>query len=99
MMESLLGASVTVFVGVTLSLFGGAYWLMVQAVAEPWRPVWQIIGYGAMMAAGNRFFLYALFDTWLLSLPDYLFNTALLVAFGLLAFRLSSQKRRLGQAV
>src|SRR3546814_20673053 len=97
MMESLLGASVTVFVGVTLFLFGGASWLMGQAVAETWRPVWQIFVYGAMLAAGNRFFIYALFDSWLLSLPAYLFNTAVLIALGLLAFRLTTVRRMVSQ--
>src|SRR3546814_19872459 len=86
MMERLLCASVTVFVGVTRFLFGGASWLMGQAVAETWRPVWQIFVYGAMLAAGNRFFIYALFDSWLLSLPAYLINVAVLIVIGLLAF-------------
>src|SRR3546814_20921814 len=93
MMESLLGASVTVFVGVTLFLFGGASWLMGQAVAETWRPVWQIFVYGAMLAAGNRFFIYALFDSWLLSLPAYLFNAAVLIALGLQIGRASCRAR------
>src|SRR3546814_14963918 len=50
-----------------------------------------------MLAAGNRFFIYALFDSWLLSLPAYLFNTAVLVALGLLAFRLTTVRRMVSQ--
>ena len=71
-MESLIDAPVAVFIGVTLVLFGGASWLTGQALAGTWRPVWQAFIYGPLLAAVDRFLIYALFEGDLASLPAYL---------------------------
>ncbi len=39
--------------GVSLVLFGFAAFLMGQAIAETWRPAWQNVGYGLLLAGGN----------------------------------------------
>lgn len=96
-MESLLGASGAVFIGVTLVLFGGASWLMGQAVAGTWRPVWQTFVYGALLATVDRFFIYALFEGELLAPLPYLVHAAVLIAIALLAFRLTRVRRMVSQ--
>jgi hypothetical protein len=96
-MENLLGAPPAVFVGVTLVLFGGAAWLTGQALAGTWRPAWQAFVYAPLLAAVDRFLIYALFGGELLSLPGYLFHAALLLAIMLLAYRFTRARRMVSQ--
>jgi hypothetical protein len=96
-MENLLGTSVSVFVGVTLLLFGGASWLMGQALARTWRPVWQAFIYGALIAAVDRFFIFALFEGELLVLGPFLLHTLVLIAIALAAYRLTKAHRMVSQ--
>jgi len=96
-MENLLGASVSVFVGVTLLLFGGASWLMGQALAGTWRPVWQAFIYGALIAAVDRFIIFALFEGELLALGPFLLHTLVLIAIALAAYRLTRARRMVSQ--
>lgn len=96
-MESLIGTSLTVFIGVTLILFGGAAWLTGHALAATWRPIWQAFIYGALLAAVDRFLIYALFEGELLALAPYLFHTAVLIAIALVAYRLTRARRMVRQ--
>ena len=96
-MESLIDAPVAVFIGVTLVLFGGASWLTGQALAGTWRPVWQAFIYGPLLAAVDRFLIYALFEGDLASLPAFLFHGALLLAIMLLAYRMTRARRMVSQ--
>ncbi len=50
-----------VFILLTVCIFGGIGFLMGQAIAETWRPAWQNVAYGFLLAAGNRFFGASLF--------------------------------------
>ena len=61
MIEQILGANPWEFLGVTLILFGGAGFMLGQALAETWRPFWHAAPYSLLMACANRFFSYALF--------------------------------------
>jgi hypothetical protein len=88
-MNEFLGASLPVFLGITVVLFGGAAFLMGQAMAETWRPAWQNIVYGALLALGDRFIVFALFGEDLLSIWGYLLHAAVLIAIALIAFRLT----------
>ncbi|MGH6881306.1 MAG: DUF6867 family protein, partial [Hypericibacter sp.] len=45
-MEFILGESIPVFIGLTIILFGGASFMMGQALGETWRPAWQNVVYG-----------------------------------------------------
>jgi len=58
---SAFGTTWPVFLGLTLVLFGGAAWMTGQAVAGTWRPGWQIVPYGLLLAAADRFAGWALF--------------------------------------
>jgi hypothetical protein len=95
--EGILGASLPVFIGLTLVLFGGAAFLMGQAVAATWRPSWQVLLYGALLTIGDRFLVYALFEGELLSVSGYLIHAAVLIGIGLVAYRLTKAHKMVSQ--
>src|SRR5512145_3415732 len=43
--EDLLGNSLSVFIGVTVIIFGFASFMTGQALAGTWRPIWQVFPY------------------------------------------------------
>ncbi len=96
-MEQLLGNSLAVFVGMTFVLAGGASWLMGQALAANWRPLWQLFVYAALLGCADRFMIFALFDGELLSVGGYLVDTAVLSILALVAFRLNRVRRMVNQ--
>jgi hypothetical protein len=76
-----------VFLLVTVVLGGGAAFLAGRAIAETWRPWWQIVAYSFILGAVVRFFHYSLFDGSLLAGHYYLVDSAVCMAFGFLGFR------------
>ena len=76
-----------VFLLVTIILGGGAAWLSGRAVAQTWRPLWQIVAYCLILAATVRFIHFSLFGGTLLSLHYYLVDGTVCIALGLLGFR------------
>jgi hypothetical protein len=88
-MEALLGTTWDVWVGITLVLTGGASFMTGQAIARTWRPLWQVVAYGLLLAVVSRFFVYALFDGYMLLVSGYLIDLAGLLAIGLFAFRIN----------
>jgi branched-chain amino acid transport system ATP-binding protein len=81
----------------TLALFGWAAAMTGQALARNWRPVWQILPYGLLLAAGDRFLLFALFDGALLSLTGYAVAALVFLAGGFAAYRLTEARRMVQQ--
>jgi hypothetical protein len=95
----------------TFILFGGGGFLMGQAIAETWRPWWQILPYGALLAIGNQFLGFALFQGPFFvdslvstnSQPlgravfEYLLEAAVIIFFGLLAYRLTQARKMVSQ--
>ena len=67
-MEELLGISWPIFIGLTLVLFGGCAFMTGQSLASGWRPAWLALPYALLLAAGDRFLAFALFQRPLLSL-------------------------------
>ncbi|HET6469954.1 MAG TPA: hypothetical protein VFG43_16390 [Geminicoccaceae bacterium] len=96
-MEWLLGNDLRVFLGLTVVLFGGAAFIMGQALAESWRPAWQNVTYGLLMGVADRFLSYALFGESLLSIPGYLASVVVIVSIALLAYRLARTRRMVSQ--
>jgi hypothetical protein len=96
-MAAILGASWPVFVGITVILFGGAAFLMGQALAETWRPAWQNVAYGALLACGDRYITFALFQGELLSISGYLIHSVVLIAISLFAYRITRAHRMVTQ--
>ena len=76
-----------VFLLVTVILGGGAAALAGRAIAETWRPWWQVAGYSFILGAAVRFFHFSLFGGTLLSAHYYAVDTAVCMAFGFLGFR------------
>jgi len=87
--DALLGVSPAAFLGLTLLLFGGAALATGRALARHWRPIWQTVPYAALLGAGDRFLLYALFDGSLLSASGYVIGTSILLALTVLAYRVT----------
>ena len=96
-MEDLLGSGIPVFCGITLVLMGVATYSTGQALADTWRPLWQIIPYGLLLGAADRFLTWALFMGPLFSLTAYVFDTAILLVICLLAYRLTRARKMVNQ--
>jgi len=86
-----------VFLLVTVILGGGAAALAGRAVAQTWRPWWQIVAYMLILAGGVRFFHYALFSGTLLSLHYYLADFAVCLLAGLAGFRTARRAQMVKQ--
>ncbi|HEY4163668.1 MAG TPA: hypothetical protein VGM59_11440 [Dongiaceae bacterium] len=84
-------------VGVTGILFGLASFLMGQAIAETWRPLWQNIVYGLLLALGNRFIDCALFGEDWLSLGHYLIDAVVIIAISVFAYRVTLARKMVVQ--
>lgn len=89
--------SLPVFLGLTIVLFGGCAFMTGQALANTWRPAWQVIPYALMLGAADRFLGFALFGGELLSLSGWVLDGAILVAIGLAAWRLTQVRKMAGQ--
>jgi hypothetical protein len=94
MMQAMLGTSFGVFIGITGVLTGFCAFMTGQAVANTWKPYWQVVVYCALLGAVARFLIYGLFAGALWSLPGYLIGTALLILIGSFAF-LSARARKM----
>jgi hypothetical protein len=95
--ETLLGGPVPSFLGMTILLFGGAAVMTGQALARNWRGAWQLLPYALLLAAGDRFLLFALFGAELLSVTGYVIAAVLLCVFAGLAFRATQARRMVSQ--
>jgi hypothetical protein len=87
----------TEFLVVTVVLFGGAAAVAGQALARNWRPVWQIGLYGLLLAAADRFLLFALFGAPLLSPGGYFAAAAILLVAAGTSFRVTRARRMVAQ--
>ena len=97
----------TSVLALTIVMFGAGSFLMGQVVADTWRPWWQILPYGALLAIANQFLGFALFSGPFIvdslvstgSQPigsavfEYLVEFAVIVAFALVAFRITRVRR------
>jgi uncharacterized membrane protein len=96
-MQSILGTSVGVFLGITVGLMGFAAFMTGQALANTWKPMWHAVVYAILLGFADRFLTFALFEGELLSLSGYLVDTAVLVAIILLAFRITQVRKMVSQ--
>lgn len=96
-MEPLLGTSWAVFVSVTCIIIGFAAYMTGQAIANTWRPVWQLFVYGALLGLASRFLIFSLFDGELLSVTGYAVDSVVLTCIALFAFRLSRARKMVNQ--
>lgn len=96
-MEQLIGSSLSVFIGVTCILAGGAAWMTGQAIAATWRPAWQVVVYAFLLGLADRFIVFALFEGELLSLAGYLVDSLVLLAVAATAYRVTLVARMVRQ--
>lgn len=78
-MTNLLGVDTGPFLGMTI-LFGLAALLTGQAMAETWRPGWQLLPTALALAATQHFLLFALFEAKLWSVGGFAAASVLLLA-------------------
>jgi len=67
-------------------LFGVAAFLTGQAIAQAWRPAWQILPAALLLAAADRFLLFALFNGEFVSASGWLIAVAILAGVTALGF-------------
>lgn len=96
-MMELTGSTLSVFIGLTIVVFGFAAFMTGQAIASTWRPLWQALPYAFLLACADRFFTYALFDGVLLSLSGLVIDFVILVAISFVAFRLTRVRQMVRQ--
>ena len=96
-MESFLGTSLPVFIGLTVIFMGFAAFMTGQAVAGTWRPVGQVYAYCFLLGLATRFLTYALFQGQLLSLTGLIADVVVLTAIGLLAYRVTHVAKMVSQ--
>ena len=100
-MIDVLGTSWPVFIGITVVLLGFAAWMTGQAIANTWRPLWQVVPYSLLLGFADRFLTWGLFEPervevlWLIS--GYLIDTAVLMGYALLAYRLTKVRKMVSQ--
>jgi hypothetical protein len=98
MAHDLVGSvSWSVFIAVTLVIFGWFGFVAATALARMWRPWWANIGYGLILGLANRMFEMMLFNGPLLSLQAYLVDTAYIIAVMLISYRIALTSRMLAQ--
>lgn len=86
-----------VFLLVTLVLGGGAAWLAGRAIAQTWRPLWQVVAYGLILGGAVRFIHFSLFGGTLLSAHYFLVDSAFCIGLGLLGFRIARVRQMVNQ--
>ena len=96
-MDQLLGTTVPVFIGMTVVLFGFAAYMTGQALANTWQPVWKVVPYGILLALGDRFLIFALFEGELLSLTGVVIDAMALIALTALSYRLVHVRKMVSQ--
>ncbi|TAN64982.1 MAG: hypothetical protein EPN20_07875 [Magnetospirillum sp.] len=89
--------SLSVLIGLTITLFGGCAFMTGQALATSWRKWWLVMPYGLLLGAADRFLGFALFHGELLSVAGWVLDSAILIAIALAAFRLTRARRMASQ--
>jgi hypothetical protein len=95
----------------TFLLFGGAAVLMGNAIADTWRPWWQNLAYGALLAVVDEFLGFSLFDGQFFidslvssdggplgpAILVYLFDAIVISAISLLSYRVTLARKMVTQ--
>ncbi|HXQ51949.1 MAG TPA: hypothetical protein VN802_12705 [Stellaceae bacterium] len=84
------------FVAMTL-LFAAAAAATGRALARNWRAAWQVVPYTLLLAAGERFLLFALFHAELLSASGFVAAAAVLFAVAAVSYRLVLARNMVAQ--
>lgn len=82
-----------VFLLVTVIMGGMAAYATGSAIASTWRPRWQLVAYGFLIAAAVRFIHYALFDEPFIAPRSYVVDLVVLIAAATFGFRLTRSRQ------
>jgi Domain of unknown function (DUF6867) len=96
-MQPLLGTSLGVFIGLTVIIIGGAAIMTGRAIADGWKPAWQVVFACFGLALADRFLVYALFGGQLLSLSGFIIDFLVITALALVAHRLTLVHKMVAQ--
>jgi hypothetical protein len=78
---------------VTGILGGLAAWATGRAIAETWRPYYQLVIYMVLLGGAVRFAHFVLFEGVLFSIPSYFADMLYLLAVGSVAFRFTRARQ------
>ena len=96
-MEAYLGASLPVFLGLTVLVMGGCALLTGQSLAQSWKPLWMVYAYALLIGLGDRFLVFALFDGVLLSAKGFAIHTLVIAVIADAAYRVTRARRMVSQ--
>jgi hypothetical protein len=82
-----------VFLLLTVILGGAAAYVSGKAIAETWRPFWQVIAYCLLMALVVRFMHFALFEEVMISLRNYIIDAAVLLLAGVVGYNVARRRQ------
>ncbi len=82
-----------VFLLVTVIMGGMAAYATGGAIAATWRPRWQLVVYGLLIAAAVRFIHYALFHEPFIAPRSYVVDLVVLIAAAVLGFRVTRARQ------
>ena len=82
-----------VFLLVTVIMGGMAAYATGSAIATTWRPRWQLIVYGFLIAAAVRFIHYALFQEPFIAPRSYVVDLVVLIAAAAFGFHLTRRRQ------
>ena len=85
------------FILITVLMGGLAAYASGKAIAQTWRPFWQVPLYMLVVAAAVRFLHFALFEEPLASLASYAVDFAIAFAASSLGYRLARARQMTGQ--
>jgi len=91
------GVPLSVFIGLTVVLMGGAGWMTGQALARGWTSAWLILPYGVLLGLVDRFLTWGLFQGELLSLSGFVIDSAVILAIGAMAHRFTRTRMMVAQ--
>lgn len=75
-----------VFLLCSIVLGGGAAYVMGRAVADTWRPFWQVVAYAVLLGLVVRFMHFALFEEVMLSALNFSIDLVVLLASGIAGY-------------
>ena len=96
-MESLLGTTIPVYIGVVVIIMGFCAYMTGQAIAVTWKPVWQVVVYSILLGFAARFLVFALYEGKLLSLSGYAIDTIVMLAIGSFAYMVNRARKMVSQ--
>jgi hypothetical protein len=82
-----------IFLLVTVVLGGSAAYVSGRAIADTWRPFWQVIAYGLLLALVVRFLHFALFEEVLLSAKNYVIDALVVLVLGTAGYHVARQRQ------